>query len=210
MTRPKFISFCVESVVFVVDREPAITNALETVLPNATVVHCWNHIKRDVRYWLISHKTPNERIPAYINHVDRLLKCSDEDELKAVENEICEGERWSSAFTTYYQSRIRPDICKYSGKWILEETGFYDPYSGITNNASESFNVVLKWMNDQGLTNVLPGCQGQVQNLVRQVHFSVVCPAGQVQILIFQVFRTVRQLVIYYQRDKKWHPTDSQ
>ena len=94
--------------------------------------------------------------------------------------------------------------------WILEETGFYDPYSGITNNASESFNVVLKWMNDQGLTNVLPGCQGQVQNLVRQVHFSVVCPAGQVQILIFQVFRTVRQLVIYYQRDKKWHPTDSQ
>ena len=137
-----------ESVVFVVDREPAITNALETMLPNATVVHCWNHIKRDVRYWLISHKTPNERIPAYINDVDRLLKCSDEDELKAVENEICEGERWSSAFTTYYQSRIRPDICKYSGKWILEETGFYDPYSGITNNASESFNKVLKWMND--------------------------------------------------------------
>ena len=73
-----------ELVVFVVDREPAITNALETMLPNTTVVHCWNHIKRDVRYWLISHKKPNERIPAYINDVDRLLKCSDEDEFAEV------------------------------------------------------------------------------------------------------------------------------
>ena len=134
--------------VFVVDREPAITNALESMLPNATVLHCWNHIKRDVRYWLISHKTPTERIPSYTNDIDRLLKCSDEEELLSVEQEITDEGKWSAAFTTYYQSKIRPDICKYSGKWILEGTGFYDPYSGITNNASESFNKVLKWMND--------------------------------------------------------------
>ena len=30
----------------------------------------------------------------------------------------------------------------------MERTGFYDPYSGVTNNAAESFNKVLKWMND--------------------------------------------------------------
>ena len=96
----------------------------------------------------ISHKIPTERIPAYVNDVDRLLKCSNEEELQSVEAEICDEGQWSAAFTTYYQSKIRPDICKYSGKWTLEGTGFYDPYSGVTNNASESFNKVLKWMKD--------------------------------------------------------------
>ena len=40
-------------------------------------------------------------------------------------------------------------------------------------------------LTNQGLTNVLPGCPGQIQNHVGQVHFSVGCPAGQVQMLNF-------------------------
>ena len=31
-----------------------------------------------------------------------------------------------------------------AGRWILQELGIYNPYSGITNNQSESFNATLK------------------------------------------------------------------
>ena len=33
----------------VVDREKAITNAISTALPGASIVYCWNHILGDVR-----------------------------------------------------------------------------------------------------------------------------------------------------------------
>jgi hypothetical protein len=34
-------------------------------------------------------------------------------------------------------------------QWLLEEfDGLYDPYSGITNNLSESYNAVMKQEND--------------------------------------------------------------
>jgi hypothetical protein len=37
----------------------------------------------------------------------------------------------------------------HSGKWVIEEyPGMFDPYSGITNNLSESMNAVLKQEND--------------------------------------------------------------
>jgi hypothetical protein len=43
----------------------------------------------------------------------------------------------------------KSDIIKYAGKWLLEEfDGLYDPYSGIPNNLSESYNAVMKQEND--------------------------------------------------------------
>ena len=40
------------SVKIVTDREVGITNALQKVFPNAHVLHCWNHIIRDLKFWL--------------------------------------------------------------------------------------------------------------------------------------------------------------
>ena len=39
----------ITSPTFVVDREQAITTAIRSVFPAATVVYCWNHILADVR-----------------------------------------------------------------------------------------------------------------------------------------------------------------
>jgi hypothetical protein len=30
------------------------------------------------------------------------------------------------------------------GRWVLEDLNVYHPYSGVTNNQSESFNATLK------------------------------------------------------------------
>jgi len=44
----------IKAVVIVVDREPAITNAVLKTLPQAKIVYCWNHVIGDVRAWIKS------------------------------------------------------------------------------------------------------------------------------------------------------------
>ena len=39
---------------------------------------------------------------------------------------------------------IHPEIHKSIGRWILEKEGVYCPFSGVLTNQSESFNMVLK------------------------------------------------------------------
>ena len=66
---------------------------------------------------------------------------------------------------------------------------------------------------DQGLTNVLPGgCPGQVQNPAGQVHFTCWLPSWASAKISSNInFSSInRPLVIDYQRDKRWHPTDNQ
>ena len=43
----------ISKAVLVVDREQAITKAIGNVLPDSTVVYCWNHILGDIRVCII-------------------------------------------------------------------------------------------------------------------------------------------------------------
>jgi len=43
-----------KSVTCVVDREKSISNAISAVMPEASIVYCWNHLLGDVRVCLIS------------------------------------------------------------------------------------------------------------------------------------------------------------
>lgn len=35
---------------------------------------------------------------------------------------------------------IHPDVLESVGRWVLEKYSVYNPYSGVTNNQSESMN----------------------------------------------------------------------
>lgn len=37
-----------KDIIFVADREPALTKAVKKTLNNASVFHCWNHVKREM------------------------------------------------------------------------------------------------------------------------------------------------------------------
>ena len=52
--------------------------------------------------------------------------------------------RWDGEFTKYYLKDIHPHVPVHTGRWALEDLHIYNPYSGITNNQSESLNFVLK------------------------------------------------------------------
>ena len=87
------------------------------------------------------------------------------------------------------------------------------PYP-IPCHARQAIPCTMPCIVRQGLTNVLPGRLGQVSNPAGQVHFPGRLPSRTSEhflpIVIFQVFMVVGSLVIYYQRDKYWPPTDCQ
>ena len=39
---------------------------------------------------------------------------------------------------------IHPEVYTSIGQWVLEKKGVYSPFSGVVTNQSESFNMVLK------------------------------------------------------------------
>ena len=41
----------------------------------------------------------------------------------------------------YFDDILLGTITNYAGCWILDELDLYNPYSGITNNCSESINA---------------------------------------------------------------------
>ena len=57
--------------------------------------------------------------------------------------------KWTPVVLEHFNKFVSPSIQYHSGKWVIEEyPEMFDPYSGITNNLSESMNAVLKREND--------------------------------------------------------------
>ena len=52
--------------------------------------------------------------------------------------------KWSQSMVSYFDENLRSSIENHAAKFILELLGLYDPFSGVTNNASESINTVIK------------------------------------------------------------------
>ena len=46
--------------------------------------------------------------------------------------------------TQFSNKNIHPEVYTSIGRWVLEKEGVYSPFSGVVTNQSESFNMVLK------------------------------------------------------------------
>ena len=122
----------------VTDKEKAIVNAIRSELPTVTVLHCWNHIFRDIRMWCRRHGAPAEDITVYSDSVFQLFHSPNTEEYERRLEE--QQDIWDAAFEAYYMAEIHPDVPRSIGRWVLEEHHVYNPYSGVTNNQSESLN----------------------------------------------------------------------
>ena len=127
---------------FICDRESGIKKAMNIVFPNIPVVHCWTHIRTDVKIWVKKHCGNQDDISVYTNQVKVLLQSKTELECisKIEEFEL----KWSEAFRLYFHKNIKQAIFENSGRWILEKLNIFDPYSGVTNNPAESVNHMIK------------------------------------------------------------------
>ena len=126
----------------VTDKERAITKAAELEVPNLQLVQCWNHLFRDICFWLRKHGAPAADITIYVDDVSRLFHSPSEE---AYNQELLQcSEKWDSSFEQCYRTEIHPTVPHKVGRWVLEELQLYNPYSGITNNQSEGLNRVMK------------------------------------------------------------------
>ena len=122
----------------VTDKEKAIVKAIESELPSVTILHCWNHIFRDIRLWCRKHGAPAADIALYSDDVLQLFHALTMEEY---DKKLCERKHtWDATFEAYYMKEIHPDVPKSIGRCVLEKHHNYNPYSGVTNNQSESLN----------------------------------------------------------------------
>ena len=129
----------------VTDREKAFTNALNKHLPNLKQVFCWNHLRRDLRYWLGSTHTKSKNVDdktQCCQHLFDLLQCESLEDFETLESEI--KLLWPEEIIKYFDTRLRRDILDHACRWVLEDLNCYDPYSGVTNNMSEGTNNVIE------------------------------------------------------------------
>lgn len=47
-------------------------------------------------------------------------------------------------FQKYFDNHIKADVVHAAGRWVIEPMGLYDEISGITSNAAETLNSILK------------------------------------------------------------------
>lgn len=131
-----------DKVVFISDREFNFSG----IFPETKHVYCWLHMMENVRRWLDKRTLDKAVKDKYYADVRKLLK---KKSLKRFEKEYEELRKsWDKKFLKYFDKFLKKDICDRVGRWVIEPLGLYDPHSGITTNAIESFNAVMKrWLN---------------------------------------------------------------
>ena len=119
----------------VTDRESAIMKAVELELPTLHHLQCWNHLYRDIRFWLRKHGAPNTDIAVYIDDISHLFQACTAEEYNKHLLEF--SKTWDPTFEQYFKKEIHPLVPDHIGRWKLESLQLYNSYSGVTNNQSE-------------------------------------------------------------------------
>ncbi|XP_076036819.1 uncharacterized protein LOC143022480 [Oratosquilla oratoria] len=103
----------------VVDRETGITNAIEIACPSFDIFHCWNHIRRDWKFWLRSHGATSDDVEAYSDNLSSLLSCESESKFDELVQEMLP--KWSEAMVEHFNSSLKNELKTYSRRWVLDK-----------------------------------------------------------------------------------------
>lgn len=125
------------------DGESGCANAIQQSFPAWVVFTCWNHVIRDVEFWLKKHGATKDELVVYKNQIQNLLSADTDDEyMMTLESHY---PTWSQAFCDYYISNLESRVrSSFRGK--LREHNFAG--DSVTTNNSESMNAVIKRFQD--------------------------------------------------------------
>ena len=140
----------------VTDRETGIINAIKKVFPNLTLLVCWNHILRDTKDFLRKCGETSTNIEAINQQLKDLLKCDSLDNYKDMLYGDISNQKenpgvrsfWSVPFVEYFDRNLDKVIRENAGKWVVEGSDVFNPFTGITNNASESNHARYKHLTE--------------------------------------------------------------
>ncbi|KAJ8359372.1 hypothetical protein SKAU_G00158970 [Synaphobranchus kaupii] len=75
-------------IVICTDREAAIENAIEKVLPTVPIVNCWNHLMQNVKHTMRGCGGTKEDVEVYQAHLNQLLSCISLTQYHTVKQDI--------------------------------------------------------------------------------------------------------------------------
>ncbi|KAJ8355865.1 hypothetical protein SKAU_G00186590 [Synaphobranchus kaupii] len=75
-------------IVICTDREAAIENAIEKVLPTVPIVNCWNHLMQNVKHTVRGCGGTKEDVEVYQAHLNQLLSCISLTQYHTVKQDI--------------------------------------------------------------------------------------------------------------------------
>ena len=117
------------------------------LFPVGSHLHCWNHFISDIRWYLRSNTdcTPEE-VNIIINCFRDIMLSETEDDFDSSWEEMKNSEvlKKNDKVFHYFQRNIMPSFKCHAAIWTLKSAGVSDAENGLTNNASESFNAVLR------------------------------------------------------------------
>ena len=121
------------------------------LLPNCATVHCWRHLKANVKRQAEykKHLRPVE-VDIIMTEFGRILKSRSRESYINRRDEILGQSNWkNTGMADYFMSRIDDEILNYAGRWVLDELGVGHGHHGITNNPSETVNSVIHSIKDK-------------------------------------------------------------
>lgn len=134
------------SIPIVTDREKGITEAFAELEIDATLVCCHNHILSDVREWIRKHGGKKDDIKVLKDHIDILTNAQTPTQFEGILQKLVP--LWSIPFQEYFKKNLRTDIEEHSSRIVTDKFAVFRKYATATNNISESFNKVLKEINE--------------------------------------------------------------
>ena len=150
------------------------------LFPVGSHLHCWNHFISDVR-WYLRHNTdctPKE-VNIIMNCFRDIMLSETEEDLDNDWEEMKNSEvlRKHDKVCHYFQTNILPSFKSHAAIWTLKFAGVSDAEKGLTNNASESINAVLRrlqqWKQvpaDVIVTSLYHLCVFYCREIERSVH----------------------------------------
>lgn len=123
------------------DQEAALNKATKEAFPDMKLSHCWNHLDASLKRYLSGKVSPDEA-RFYREQVRELLGCVDESSFQIMVEKM--SRRWSADFVRHFEKNLVAPIRERAAVFALQRMGYPRASAGITINASESLNNVLK------------------------------------------------------------------
>ena len=130
-----------DRVPIVTDREESIVWAIKNNQLSKNLLHCRNHLLRDVKMWLRSHNVPYDNYQVYRNMIDDLISASTidhyQEKLEKHKSMMVEG------FREYFEKHIEGDLRNHLAHFIAKKFPAFRQIAPNTNLA-EGCNTMLK------------------------------------------------------------------
>ena len=112
------------------------------VFPLCLNAFCWNHLERDLHFYLKNANCKPSEISFYANAFKALMIEESEEDFNtawiSVKNTFT-----NSTVLQYFEQKLLPAFKEHSSIWKLRDMGVSNPENGLTNNPAESMNAVL-------------------------------------------------------------------